>query len=63
MYIANGPNFPDALAGAAAAGKDGAPLLLEPDPKALPPAIAAELTRLKPARSSSWAARARSATR
>ncbi len=48
-YIATGTQFPDALTGAPVAGKDGAPLLLT-DPKALPPAIAAELTRLKPAK-------------
>ncbi len=48
VYLATGLNFPDALAGAAAAGVTGGPLLLVGS--TLPPATAAELARLKPAR-------------
>lgn len=48
-YIANGLNFPDALSGAAAAGKKGGPVLLTP-PDALPSVIVTELQRLKPAK-------------
>ncbi len=48
VYVASGLNFPDALAGASAAAKIGAPLLLTP-PSELPPAVAAELERLAPA--------------
>jgi putative cell wall-binding protein len=48
-YLASGANFPDALAGAAAAGKQGGPVLLT-TPTALPPTVAAELARLKPQR-------------
>jgi putative cell wall-binding protein len=48
-YIATGENFPDALVGAAAAGKDDSPLLLTPK-DALPSAVKAELSRLKPKR-------------
>ena len=47
VYIANGQNFPDALAGAAAAGTKDAPLLLVP-PTSIPSAIATELARLNP---------------
>jgi putative cell wall-binding protein len=47
-YVANGLNFPDALAGAAAAAHLGAPLLLV-SPTTLPAETAAELNRLNPA--------------
>jgi putative cell wall-binding protein len=49
VLIATGLNFPDALAGAAVAGKLGDPLLLVTS-TAIPAATAAELTRLKPHR-------------
>ena len=49
VYIATGLNFPDALAGAAAAGPTGGPVLLVKK-DAIPPATAAELARLRPAR-------------
>ena len=48
-YVATGLNFPDALAGAAAAGSQGAPILLVM-PNAIPNATAIELTRLQPGR-------------
>jgi hypothetical protein len=48
-YLATGANFPDALAGAAAAGSQGAPVLLVTK-DAIPAATAAELARLKPGR-------------
>ncbi|GAA1921495.1 hypothetical protein GCM10009775_12450 [Microbacterium aoyamense] len=48
-YIANGMNFPDALAGAPAAGMNGGPVLLSPANE-LPAAVAAELDRLQPQR-------------
>ncbi|HEY0869138.1 MAG TPA: cell wall-binding repeat-containing protein, partial [Acidothermaceae bacterium] len=48
-YIATGLNFPDALAGGAAAANQGGPLLLT-DPNAIPDAVGAELRRLTPAR-------------
>jgi len=48
-YIATGTTFPDALAGAAAAGKQGAPLLLT-TPGGLPSSTATELARLRPGR-------------
>jgi hypothetical protein len=48
-YIATGLNFPDALAGGAAAANAGGPLLLV-NPTAIPASIATELQRLKPAR-------------
>lgn len=48
-YIATGENFPDALAGGAAAAKDGGPLLLVRH-DAVPAAIATELTKLAPAK-------------
>ncbi len=48
-YIATGLSFPDALAGAAVAGRDGGPVLLVPG-TSIPTAIANELTRLKPGR-------------
>ena len=48
-YVATGLNFPDALAGAAAAGSQGAPILLV-TPNSIPGATAIELTRLQPGR-------------
>ena len=48
VYIATGLNFPDALAGGAAAAKAGGPLLLVL-PDLIPTQISAELTRLTPA--------------
>jgi putative cell wall-binding protein len=48
-YVATGTNFPDALAGVAAAGSGGGPVLLT-DPGQLPGATAAELGRLRPGR-------------
>jgi probable HAF family extracellular repeat protein len=48
VYIANGQNFPDALAGAALAGHNGAPLLLVPTSGPLPASVLAELQRLAP---------------
>ncbi|MBI3746197.1 MAG: cell wall-binding repeat-containing protein [Chloroflexi bacterium] len=48
-YIATGENFADALAGAPAAGSAGGPILLVPT-SSIPSVIAAELTRLQPAR-------------
>jgi putative cell wall-binding protein len=48
-YIATGANFPDALAGAAVAGRDRAPLLTV-RPTAIPSAVATELRRLAPKR-------------
>jgi hypothetical protein len=48
-FIATGANFPDALAGAAAAGVLGGPVLLTTR-DGLPAVTAAELTRLRPAR-------------
>ncbi|WP_423494887.1 cell wall-binding repeat-containing protein [Microbacterium esteraromaticum] len=49
VYVASGEDFPDALAGAAAAGALGGPVLLT-QTNALPSAVAAELDRLNPAR-------------
>jgi putative cell wall-binding protein len=49
VYIATGLNFPDALAGAPAAGLNGAPVLLVKY-DSIPAATAAELARLRPAR-------------
>lgn len=49
VYVADGLNFPDALAGAPVAGSQGAPLLLI-RPTSIPTATAAELTRLHPYR-------------
>ncbi|MEJ1091079.1 cell wall-binding repeat-containing protein [Microbacterium istanbulense] len=49
VYVADGENFPDALAGAAAAGMLGGPVLLTPT-SGLPSVVAAELDRLNPAR-------------
>ena len=47
-YIANAYSFPDALAGAAAAGTIKGPVLLANSTGALNPATIAELTRLNP---------------
>ena len=48
-YIATGTNFPDALAGAAAGGHRGGPVLLvNPAVAALPGPTATELARLRP---------------
>ncbi len=49
VYIATGLGYADALAGAAAAGLERGPLLLVPG-TAIPAVVAAELSRLKPAR-------------
>lgn len=49
VYVTNGLNFPDALAGAPVAAKDGAPVLLV-TPMGIPSSTADELTRLEPAR-------------
>lgn len=49
VYLANGMDFPDALAGAAAAGSKDSPVLLT-RADALPEATASALARLKPAR-------------
>jgi putative cell wall-binding protein len=48
-YVAVGTDFPDALAGAAAAGRAGGPVLLV-EPDSVPPVVAAELARLAPSR-------------
>jgi putative cell wall-binding protein len=48
-YVATGRNFPDALAGGAAAGMLRGPVLLV-GPNAIPAATASELRRLAPAR-------------
>jgi hypothetical protein len=45
VLVATGANFPDAVAGAAAAGVQRAPLLLVA-PTALPSSVASELQRL-----------------
>ncbi|MDP3984497.1 MAG: cell wall-binding repeat-containing protein [Acidimicrobiia bacterium] len=45
VYVATGLNFPDALAGAAAAGWYGAPVLLVPG-TSVPASVSAEITRL-----------------
>jgi putative cell wall-binding protein len=47
VFVAVGTNYPDALAGAAIAGKIGAPLLLV-TPNSIPAETATELTRLAP---------------
>jgi putative cell wall-binding protein len=47
-YVATGANFPDALGGAAAAGRNGAPVLLVARDR-MPEAVATELKRLAPA--------------
>jgi putative cell wall-binding protein/peptidoglycan/xylan/chitin deacetylase (PgdA/CDA1 family) len=49
VYVANGTTFPDALSGAAAAGKTGSPVLLV-STNGISPNVSAELTRLKPTR-------------
>ncbi|MEU4016336.1 cell wall-binding repeat-containing protein [Microbacterium sp. NPDC028030] len=49
VYLANGMNFPDALAGAAAAGYEGAPVLLTKQ-GSLPPETAAYLAYHRPTR-------------
>jgi len=49
LYLANGYGFPDALAGAAAAGHFGGPVLLT-EQNTVPAAVAAEIQRLKPTR-------------
>ena len=48
-YIATGLGYADALAGAAAAGYEGGPILLVPG-TSIPAVVAAELSRLQPAR-------------
>lgn len=49
-YVASGTTFPDALAGGAAAGKAGAPVLLTGATSSVPAATRNELARLKPGR-------------
>jgi len=49
VYIANGMSYADALAGAAAGGERGGPVLLTPQ-SALPAAVFDEVVRLKPKR-------------
>lgn len=49
VYVSSGSNYPDALAGAAAAGSKGAPVLLVHQNE-IPTAVAAELDRLNPNR-------------
>ncbi|GGM46369.1 cell wall-binding repeat-containing protein [Microbacterium saperdae] len=49
VYIASGESFADALAGAAAGGSLGGPVLLTP-PEEMPASAITELTRLAPAR-------------
>lgn len=49
VYIASGLNYPDALSAAAAAAKQGGPLLLT-SPDGLPAPVAAEIARLQPSR-------------
>ena len=46
-YVATGTNFPDALAGSAAAGVRGAPMLLV-EPDEVPATVGLQLTRLDP---------------
>ena len=48
-FVATGKNYPDALAGVAAAGAAGGPILLT-EPNSLPGETAAELARLGPGR-------------
>ncbi|MFB2598384.1 cell wall-binding repeat-containing protein [Herbiconiux sp. P17] len=48
-YVASGSVFADALSGSAAAGAKGGPILLATN-DGIPPVIAAELTRLRPAK-------------
>ena len=47
VYLATGRNFPDALSGVPAAGRDSAPLLLV-EPTCMPAATKRELDRLRP---------------
>src|SRR5690606_16085890 len=47
VYVAQGNNFPDALAGGPSAAKDGAPLILVAN-NAIPAASVLELIRLQP---------------
>lgn len=47
VYLASGENFPDALSGAAAAAKQGGPVLLVTK-DTIPASVAAELDRLNP---------------
>lgn len=49
VYLASGQDFPDALSGAPAAGKAGAPVLLVPE-SGIPASVRAELDRLRPGR-------------
>lgn len=49
VYVASGRNFADALAGAAAGGTLGGPVLLTP-PTGMPAAVLAEIERLDPVR-------------
>jgi hypothetical protein len=49
VFVATGQDFPDALAGSAAAGAKGVPILLV-KPTTLPAATAAELKRLNPSK-------------
>ena len=49
VYLATGTGFADALAGAPAAGMQAGPVLLV-TPTSIPAVVAAELTRLHPAR-------------
>lgn len=48
-FVATGKNYPDALAGVAAAGAAGGPIVLT-EPNSLPGETAAELARLQPGR-------------
>ncbi|MPV87614.1 hypothetical protein GB882_02955, partial [Georgenia ruanii] len=48
-YVASGLDYPDALAGAAVAGRQGAPVLLV-SPTAVPATVRTELDRLRPGR-------------
>lgn len=48
-FVATGKNYPDALAGVAAAGAAGGPIVLT-EPNSLPGETAAELARLRPGR-------------
>lgn len=49
VYVSTGRNWPDALAGGAAAVVQGAPVLLS-DTGAVPPSVLAEIDRLSPSR-------------
>ena len=48
VFIASGANYPDALAGAAVAGPQGAPMLLVPPGSTIPQEVDRELHRLAP---------------